>query len=391
MSLTEQIKNMGKEIGLDIIRITNAETFPQTENSIIKSIKKGYIPGSEYRNNKDTSLNSEEINFNKISKRCNPKNILKKAKSIISVAQYYLIEEDHNFEESGQPCGRIAKYDIANFYYEVKEKLKKIIDFISQESNYKYKSKNKSCYVSLVEKPIAQRAGVGWYGKNGIIITEKYGSWVVLGEIFTELELETDNPIQNNCGDCRICIDSCPTQAIVSPYVIDRTKCLQYISERLMNVPLAYREIWGDNLYGCTICQDVCPKNKNKKPKKYQPKYGYIGPKIPLIPLLKMTEEEFKSYFTDNQIAMRPRDAIKRNAVLALGNIGNPIAVPHLITVLQEDDNLIVRGHTAWALGKLGGKKSKSALEKALKIEDNEDVKKEIINALEMQNRKSVY
>ncbi len=267
MSLTEQIKNMGKEIGLDIIRITNAETFPQTENSIIKSIKKGYIPRSEYRNNKDISLNSEEINFNKISKRCNPKNILKKAKSIISVAQYYLIEEDPNFEESGQPCGRIAKYDIANFYYEVKEKLKKIIDFISQESNYKYKSKNKSCYVSLVEKPIAQRAGVGWYGKNGIIITEKYGSWVVLGEIFTELELETDNPIQNNCGDCRICIDSCPTQAIVSPYVIDRTKCLQYISERLMNVPLAYREIWGDNLYGCTICQDVCPKNKNKNQK----------------------------------------------------------------------------------------------------------------------------
>jgi epoxyqueuosine reductase len=149
-------------------------------------------------------------------------------------------------------------------------------------------------------------------------------------------------------------------------------------------VPLAYREIWGDNLYGCTICQDVCPKNKNKKPKKYQPKYGYIGSKIPLIPLLKMTEEEFKSYFAYNQIAMRPRDAIKRNAVLALGNIGNPIAVPHLITVLQEDNNSIVRGHTAWALGKLGGKKSKSALEKALKIEDNEKVKEEIIGALGM-------
>ena len=97
-----------------------------------------------------------------------------------------------------------------------------------------------------------------------------------------------------------------------------------------------------------------------------------------------MTEEEFKSYFAYNQIAMRPRDAIKRNAVLALGNIGNPIAVPHLITVLQEDNNSIVRGHTAWALGKLGGKKSKSALEKALKIEDNEKVKEEIIGALGM-------
>ncbi|MEA2021359.1 MAG: tRNA epoxyqueuosine(34) reductase QueG [Candidatus Caldatribacteriota bacterium] len=382
MSLTEQIKNMGKEIGLDIIRVTNAEIFPQTENLIIESIEKGYIPGSEYRNRKDISSNPEEINFNRISKRCNPKNVLKKAKSIISVAQYYLIEEDHDFEESRQPCGRIAKYDIANFYYEVKIKLEKIIDFINQKSDHKYKSKNKSCYVSLVEKPIAQRAGVGWYGKNGIIITEKYGSWVVLGEIFTELELETDDPVQNSCGDCRICIDSCPTQAIVSPYIIDRTKCLQYISERLMNVPLAYREIWGDNLYGCTICQDVCPKNKNKKPKKYRPEYGYIGSKIPLIPLLKMTGEEFKSYFAYNQIAMRPREAIKRNAVLALGNIGDPIAILPLIKVLQEDNNSIVRGHTAWALGKLGGKKSKNALEKALRIEENEKAKEEIVNAL---------
>lgn len=391
MSLTEQIKNMGKEIGLDIIRITNAENFPKAENSLIKSIKQGYIPRNEYYNRKDISSNPKEINFNKISRRCNPKNIVKNAKSIISVAQYYLIEEDNNCEESGHPCGKIAKYDIANFYYEVKEKLKKIIDFINKETNFTYKSKNKSNYVSLVEKPIAQRAGIGWYGKNGIIITEKFGSWVVLGEIITELELEIDEPLQNNCGSCRICMDSCPTKAIVSPYVIDRTKCLQYISERLTNVPLEYREIWGDKLYGCTICQDACPKNKNKKPKKYQPKYGYIGSKIPLIPLLKMTEEEFKSYFAYNQIAMRPREAIKRNAVLALGNIGDPMAILPLTKVLQEDNNSIVRGHTAWALGKLGGKKSKNALEKALKIEDNKKVKEEIINALEMQDRKSVY
>ena len=384
MSLTEQIKNKGKEIGLDIIRVTSADTFPQVEKSILGSIEKGYIPKSKYLRENDTSLNAGKINFNKISERCNPKNILKNAKSIISVAQYYLIEEDNDFEKNKQPCGRIAKYNIANFYYEVKTKLKELINFINQQSDYKYKSKNKSCYVSLVEKPIAQRAGVGWYGKHGVIITEEYGSWVVLGEIITELELETDDPLQKNCGDCRICMDACPTKAIVSPYVIDRTKCLQYISERLMNMPLAFREVWGDNLYGCTRCQDVCPKNKNKKPKKYQPKYGYIGSKIPLIPLLKIKEEEFASYFASNQIGIRSREAIKRNAALALGNIGNPIAVPHLIRVLQEDDNPIVRGHTAWALGKLGGKRSKNALEKALEIEEKKEVKEEIMNALEM-------
>lgn len=372
MSLASKIKELGEEIGLDIIRITNAESFPETEKQIIENIEKGYIP--EKPNN---------LNLNKVSKRCNPKSILKRAKSIISVAQCYLIEETEDVQDKNQPLGKIAKYDIGNFYYDVKLKLKKIVDFINQETDFKYKSKNKSCYVSLTEKPIAQRAGIGWYGKNGIIITERFGSWVVLGEIITELELDTDKFLQRDCGDCTICIDSCPTKAIVSPYVIDRTKCLQFISERVMKVPLAFREKWVDRLYGCTTCQEVCPQNRKVKPKKYKPEYGYIGSRIPLIPLLQISEEEFQNYFAYNQIAMRPREAIRRNAVLALGNIGDTKAVVPLIKVLQENDNLIVRGHTAWALGKIRGKKAKIALEKALKIERDEEVRKEIINALE--------
>jgi len=384
MSLAAKIKELGEEIGLDIVRITNAEAFPETEKQIVESVEKGYIPKNDYYPSGNISVRPNQLNLDKISRRCNPKNILKRAKSIISVAQCYLIEETEDVQDKGQLCGKIAKYDAGNFYYDVKLKLKKIIDFINQETNFKYKSKCKSNYVSLVEKPIAQRAGVGWYGKNGIIMTEKFGSWVVLGEILTELELETDNPIQKDCGECRVCIDSCPTQAIVSPYVIDRTKCLQYISERPMKVPLGYRDKWGDRLYGCTTCQEVCPQNRKVKLKKYKPEYGYIGSKIPLIPLLQITEEEFQSYFAYNQIAMRPKEAIKRNAILALGNISDPRAVVPLIKVLQEDDNPMVRGHTAWALGKIGGKKAKSALEKALNLEEEREVKEEIANALRM-------
>ena len=384
MSLAAQIKELGEEIGLDIIRITNAESFPEAEKHIIESVGKGYIPENDYYTSGNISVRPNQLNLNKIRKRCNPKNILKRAKSIISVAQGYLIEETEDIQDKNQPLGKIAKYDIGNFYYDVKLKLKKIVDFINQETDFKYKSKNKSCYVSLTEKPIARQSGVGWYGKNGIIITERFGSWVVLGEIITELELDTDEPLQRNCGDCTICIDSCPTKAIVSPYVIDRTKCLQFISERPMNVPIAFREKWEDRLYGCTTCQEVCPQNRKVKPKKYRPEYGYIGSKIPLIPLLQITEEKFQSYFAYNQIAMRPKEAIKRNAVLALGNIGDPRAVVPLIKVLQENDNLMIRGHTAWALGKIGREKAKLALEKALKIEKEEEVKKEIINALEM-------
>ncbi|MBU1427398.1 tRNA epoxyqueuosine(34) reductase QueG, partial [bacterium] len=333
---------------------------------------------------KNISEKPNNLNLNKISKRCNPKSILKRAKSIISAAQCYLIEETEDIQDKNQPLGKIAKYNIGNFYYDVKLKLKKIVDFINQETDSKYKSKNKSCYISLTEKPIAQRAGVGWYGKNGIIITERFGSWVVLGEIITELELDTDESLQRDCGDCTICIDLCPTKAIVSPYVIDRTKCLQFISERVMKVPLAFREKWEDRLYGCTTCQAVCPQNRKVMPKKYKPEYGYIGSRIPLIPLLQITEGEFQNYFAYNQIAMRPKEAIKRNAALALGNIGDPRAVVPLIKVLQEDDNSIVKGHTAWALGKIGGEKAKFALEKALKSEEDREVREEIINSLKM-------
>jgi len=384
MSLTTKIKELGEEVGLDIVRITNAESFPEVEKHIIESVERGYIPENDYYISKNISERPNNLNLNRISKRCNPKSILKRAKSIISAAQCYLIEETEDIQDKNQPLGKIAKYDIGNFYYDVKLKLKKIVDFINQETDFKYKSKNKSSYVSLTEKPIAQRAGVGWYGKNGIIITERFGSWVVLGEIITELELDTDESLRRDCGDCTICIDSCPTKAIVSPYVIDRTKCLQFISQRSMNVPLVFREKWGDRLYGCTTCQEVCPKNHKIIPKKYKPEYGYIGSRIPLIPLLQITEEEFQNYFAYNQIAMRPKEAIKRNAVLALGNIVDSNTVVPLVRTLQEDDSPMVREHTAWALGKIGGEKAKFALEKALKNEEDREVREEIINALEM-------
>lgn len=384
MSLASQIKELGEEIGLDIVRITNTESFPETEKHIIESIEKGYTPENDYYAFKNIPEKPNNLNLNKIGKRCNPKSILKRAKSIISVAQCYLIEEIEDIQNENQPLGKIAKYDIGNFYYDVKLKLKKIVDFINQETDFKYKSKNKSCYVSLTEKPIAQRAGVGWYGKNGIIITERFGSWVVLGEIITELELDTDESLKRDCGDCTICIDSCPTKAIISPYIIDRTKCLQFISERVMKIPLDFREKWEDRLYGCTTCQEVCPQNREVRPKKYKPEYGYIGSRIPLIPLLQITEGEFQNYFAYNQIAMRPREVIKRNAVLALGNIGDTKAVVPLVRILQEDDSSMVRGHTAWVLGKIRGKKAKIALEKAIKIEKDKEVREEIINALRM-------
>jgi len=383
MSLTSQIKERGEEIGLEVIGITHTESFPEVEERIIENVQKGYIPYGSTDNKKSLSSPYRLSDLDKIKKKCNPRSILKKGRSVISVALGYLIHEEEESWCKGEPMGRVAKYNAGNFYFEVVLKLNQLIDFINQKTDFRYKSKSKSCYVPLVEKPLARRAGVGWYGKQGIILTERFGSWVVLGEIITELELEVDSPLDKDCGSCRICLDSCPTQAIVAPYIIDQIRCLQYISERSMKVPLVFRDMWGDILYGCTICQEVCPRNKGIIPKHFKPAYGYIGSKIPLLPLLNFSEEEFQKYFAYNQIAMRPREAIKRNAVLALGNLGSPDSILPLAKVLKEEESALVRGHAAWALGKIGGKKARSVLEEMLKRESDNEVKEEIIQALE--------
>ncbi|MQK95295.1 epoxyqueuosine reductase, partial [Escherichia coli] len=134
----------------------------------------------------------------------------------------------------------------------------------------------------------------GWYGKHGIIVTQQFGSWIVLGELITNVKLEEDEPVKEACGDCRACIEACPTKAIIEPYVLDVSKCLQYITHHQMVMPTHIREIWGNRLYGCTTCQEACPINQKVKPKERKPNYGYVGPSLPLIPILQMNEKEYR-------------------------------------------------------------------------------------------------
>lgn len=376
MSLESEIKEFGKERGLDIVRITSANYLSEAEKHIKESISYGYIP-------KKTDWKIKDIHS-----YCDPKSVLPYAKSVIVAAECYLTSEIEDSTEPGNPYGRIARYTWRNYYYDIWTKLKKVIKFIKNKVGAKHKFKCYSCG-PLAEKPLAQNAGIGWYGKHGIIITEEYGSWVVLGEIITTLELKPDTPIQKDCGNCDACIKACPTNAIVAPYVLDRSKCIQHLTNWYGMIPLSMREVWSNRLYGCTTCQDICPLNQKVKPKERKPDYGYIGSSIPLIPLLQMSEEEFRLRFRHNQVGARwiRRRCIQRNAIIALGNIGDPVAVPALINALNEP-NPIIRGHAAWALGKIGGTDAKVALEKAFKATSDKNSKQEIKNALQLLSKK---
>jgi len=283
----------------------------------------------------------------------------------------------------------------------------------------------------MVDRAVAQRAGLGWYGKNTNILTKGWGSWVFLAEIVTNLPLQPDTAVKTSCGSCEICLHACPTQALPAPYVLDNTRCISFLTIELRgSIPLELRPLMGNLIFGCDICQEVCPVNivaekrlglrgnagarfitpkerggevssPDAKGLKYAPQASVatptaitvrpreefrprvtVGSNPELIPLLALTEEQFRERFRGSPIRRTKRRGLLRNVCVALGNSGDRQAVPALIGALHDYEPL-VRGHAAWALGRLHGEQAKEALQDALINEEDEEVRKEIRCALE--------
>ena len=237
----------------------------------------------------------------------------------------------------------------------------------------------------MLDRAVAERAGVGWFGKNTNVLTRSHGSWVFLGQVITDLELEPDAPSKKTCGQCRVCIDKCPTGAIVAPYVLDNAKCISYLTIELRgSMPRHLRPLVGDWVFGCDICQDVCPVNRKAQPTQ-EPAFQtgeHSFSALDLLPLLSITEEEFSERFANSPIRRAKRAGLLRNVCVALGNIGDPRAIPGLVETLCHDIPL-ARGHAAWALGAIGGPEAEAALRDALATETEPEVRQEIAEALD--------
>jgi epoxyqueuosine reductase len=264
----------------------------------------------------------------------------------------------------------------------------------------------------MVDRAVAQRSGLGWYGKNTNILTKGWGSWVFLAEIVTNLPLEPDKALKTNCGNCEICLHACPTGALPNPYELNTPRCISFLTIELRgSIPLELRPLMGNWIFGCDICQEVCPVNKlaerrlathfvttssiqrraksSSLPTKSfsQPKVEFqprssIGTAPALIPLLALTEEEFRERFRHSPVKRTKRRGLLRNVCIALGNSGNPEAVPALIGALHDDEPL-VRGHAAWALGRIRTEEAMDALRSALQQEEHVEVRQEILCAIE--------
>jgi epoxyqueuosine reductase len=335
----------------------------------------------------------------------------------------YLTEQPDE-PHDGIPRGRISRYAWGDDYHEViKPKLQQFATWLRDYARDEIGELETRLFVDtgrMVDRAVAQRAGLGWYGKNTNILTKGWGSWIFLAEIVTNLPLQSstdsagprpyisayDAPLQANCGKCEICLHACPTGALPAPYVLDNTRCISYLTIELRgSIPLELRPLMGTLIFGCDICQQVCPVNKvaerrlglrqdegrtttHSQPVHFHPRAEFrprptIGSTPELIPLLSLTEEQFRERFRHSPIRRTKRRGLLRNVCVALGNIGDPQAIPALIAALHDYEPL-VRGHAAWALGRIGGEEARRALEKALGNEEDEEVKKEIRCALEM-------
>jgi len=309
-------------------------------------------------------------------RRTDPAKILPGARSIVCVVKNYQSPGEHSEDPR---VGRISRYAWGDDYHDVLlEKLHELRRHVERLGG-----NAKVCVDTnaVLEKPWAQQAGLGWQGKHSNLLARDLGSWFFLGEILTDLDLEPDAPhAEEYCGTCTACIDLCPTKAIVAPYVVDSRLCIAYLTiEHRGPIPRALRPKMGNLVFGCDICQDVCPWNKFAKVAPEREFYAREGSLTPsLIGLMGLTREEFNRRFKDSPVKRAKHAGFLRNVAVALGNSGDPAAIPALEAALDHDEAL-VRGHVAWALGRLGGR---AALERRRVVESDAGVLAEIDAAL---------
>ncbi|MBI2941866.1 MAG: tRNA epoxyqueuosine(34) reductase QueG, partial [Chloroflexi bacterium] len=232
----------------------------------------------------------------------------------------------------------------------------------------------------MIDRAVAVRSGLGWYGRNTNVLTRRFGSWIFLAEVLTDAPLVPDAPLQTHCGSCTRCVAACPTGALVAPGVLDNDRCISFLTIELRGpIPRPLRPLMGDWVFGCDVCQEVCPVNRNAEARAH-PKLGSergIGPRPDLLALLRLTEEEFAGRFRPTPIWRTRRRGLLRNVCVALGNRGDRAAVPALSRALADAEPL-VRQHAAWALGRLGGAVARQSLTTALDAEQDPLVRDEI-------------
>lgn len=345
LSLKEKIIAESKRLGIDKIGFASAEPFYELEASLHEQRARGYNSGFEHQI---------------VEERIYPEKTFENPQTIIAIALAYptKIQEEIPKDEKR---GMFARASWGIDYHDIlRDRLEKLIAFI-QEQATDLQQKNDWRFApqvdtgELVDVAVAQRAGLGFIGRNGLLITKEYGSFVYLGEIVTNIQFEVDEPVAFGCGDCMRCVTACPTNALLGDGRMNAKRCLSYQTQTKGMMPEEYRKKMRNVVYGCDICQLVCPYNKGKDfhfHEEMEPKVDEVYPK--LKPMLSLSNKQFREQFGHLAGSWRGKKPLQRNALIALANLGDRSALPEILACAQSDVRPIIRGTAAWAIGRLG-------------------------------------
>ncbi len=317
-------------------------------------------------------------------RRADPREVLPEARTVISLAASYYRGGHEESAGIGALRGRIARYAWGRDYH---RRLRRRLQALGTALRALAPNARWLAYVDtgpVLERGWAERAGIGWIGKHTNVILQGRGSWFFLGEILTDLEIPPGEPARDHCGTCSRCMPACPTGAIVAPYVLDSRRCISYLTiENHGPIPLEVRPLIGTRIFGCDDCQEACPWNRFAVPTTHPDFAEREGQQAPeLLPLLALDEQGFQERFQGTALRRARRSGLVRNVAVALGNLGDPRAVPALAAALAGDPSPLVRAHAAWALGRIGGGAARAALKPAAGRERDPGVRGEIEQAL---------
>jgi len=348
-SLSARIRDRALEVGFDAVGIAPATAVPGDLLQLWLARK--------YHGSMDYMARTAE-------KRRDPREVLPSVRSIISVGLNYLHPYQLPYHRSDLAV--ISRYASGTDYHEVMEKKLAELGAFIQELQPGGETRFYVDTGPVMDKHWAAQAGIGWLGKHTNLLSRDLGSWFFIGEILVELDLEYDAPVEDLCGSCTSCIDSCPTEAIVEPYVLDGRKCISYLTIELRGeIPTAHRESVRNLVFGCDICQDVCPWN-NTSLVSSQPD---LGPREEnqspsLKELARLSPEDFQKRFQKSPVKRAKWKGLMRNVAVAMGNSRDPEMISDLVRLAGLGDELI-REHSIWALRQIGTQEALRAAERA--------------------------
>ena len=369
--IASQIKEKAKQLGFSLVGIAPAAR-PDTLDFLHQWLAEGRAGEMGYMERRKAAYD-------------HPRGVLPNVCSLVLVGLNYFHDEG---ESPATGVGRIAKYAAgsADYHDLIRKKLRQL-SAVLHEASPGCRSRAIVDTAPLLERDFARLAGLGWFGKNTMLINKRQGSFFFLGGILTDLELPPDQPhLTDHCGTCTRCLDACPTNAFDAPYLLDARKCISYLTIELRGQPIpeSLRSGMEDWLFGCDVCQDVCPWNRKATSTVEASLLPDLSSARDAATFLLLSEEEFRKPFRKTPFSRTGREGMARNAAIVLGNSGDGRWVSTLKEGL-DDSSPLVRGASAWALGKLRNAQAREALQNRRAIETDDSVLSEIERVLGSQ------